>query len=144
MPYAGTPTWFREAKANEVLWAMNQDLTGYNPKSGPWNLRNTQGFVHHDFVEGREFGGPVNGNQTYLVGENGPELFRSKTGGEIISDISTDGELKGLVRELISAVKESDTEVNVYTDLEGQVEAQVEDFRAEIKERLNREQKVFV
>ena len=71
-------------------------------------------------------------------------MFRSKTGGEIISDISTDGELKGLVRELISAVKESDTEVNVYTDLEGQVEAQVEDFRAEIKERLNREQKVFV
>lgn len=42
---------------------------------------------------GRQLGGPVMGGQTYLVGENGPELFTPNTTGSITrnSDIGGDG-----------------------------------------------------
>jgi hypothetical protein len=34
--------------------------------------------------ERRQFGGPVNPRQDFLVGENGPELFRPNVSGQII------------------------------------------------------------
>ena len=35
-------------------------------------------------IIGRSIGGPVNPNQTYMVGEEGPELFRPRTHGSIV------------------------------------------------------------
>lgn len=35
-------------------------------------------------IQGRAAGGPVNANETYLVGENGPEMFKSESSGTII------------------------------------------------------------
>jgi hypothetical protein len=37
-------------------------------------------------IEARAGGGLVNAGQTYLVGEKGPELFRSRAAGEIVSN----------------------------------------------------------
>ena len=40
---------------------------------------------------GRQFGGAVNANQGYLVGESGPELFVPRTAGEIVSNRDLNG-----------------------------------------------------
>ena len=122
---------------------------GQYPSWSPHNVgwageaypRSMAGWGEGGLIEGREFGGAVNRNQTYLVGENGPELFRSKTGGEITPHIGSDNDLKNLVRELIGVVKEKDMDVHVYTDLDGSMEEKVEDFRVEMRERINREQR---
>ena len=42
------------------------------------NIKNLFGF------QGRAAGGPVDSNETYLVGENGPEMFKPKSSGTII------------------------------------------------------------
>ena len=39
-----------------------------------------------DFFQPRANGGPVNRNTTYMVGENGPELFRPTQAGRIDSN----------------------------------------------------------
>ena len=64
---------------------------------------------------------------------------------------SSDGELKALVRELIQTIKEGDSDivealdeidpnvdVNVYTDLEGEVAAQISAYDAKVKEQKRR------
>ena len=64
---------------------------------------------------------------------------------------SNDGELKKLIRELIEAVKAGDmdvvdaleeldpnVDVRVFTDLEGEVEAQISAYDAKIKEMKRR------
>ena len=126
--FGGTPSWEDPSKG----W-MGDIYTS----------RQLAGFGDGGSLEGRQYGGPVKKNKTYVVGESGPELFRSSIGGEIIPNATHDNDLKNLVRELIDVVKDKDTDVHVYTDLEGQVEAQVDDFRAEIRERINREQRMI-
>ena len=101
------------------------------------------GWGEGGLIEGRMYGGPIQRNKTYMVGESGPELFRSNVGGSIIPNATNDNDLKNLVRELIDVVRDKDTDVHVYTDLEGQVEASVDDFRSEIRERINREQRMI-
>ena len=126
-------------------------IWGRKPTWSPHNVgwageaypRHLAGWGEGGLIEGRQYGGPVKKNKTYVVGESGPELFRSSIGGEIIPNAPHDNDLKNLVRELIDVVKDKDTDVHVYTDLEGQVEAQVDDFRAEIRERINREQRMI-
>ncbi len=42
-------------------------------------------------LQGRASGGPVAGGTPYMVGENGPELFMSNTGGNIVPNHALGG-----------------------------------------------------
>ena len=65
----------------------------------PWNIplaiaQGAAGLVQVQKIKqtkmaGREFGGPVIGGRTYLVGERGPELFTSPRTGQIINNATT-------------------------------------------------------
>ena len=58
------------------------------------------------YVQGRQFGGPLERGQASIVGEDGPELFVPSRRGQV-SPISRDGG-----RELIAAVREVKAEVS--------------------------------
>ena len=55
-----------------------------------------------------------------------------------------DPEVRSLLRELIIAVKTSDTEVNVYTDMRGEAKAAIGEFRTELRERSRRQGEKYV
>ena len=57
------------------------------------------------YVQGRQFGGPLDRGQASVVGEDGPELFVPSRRGQV-SPISRDGG-----RELVTAVREVKAEV---------------------------------
>ena len=46
-----------------------------------------------DFITGKATGGPVSSGRTYLVGEEGPELFKPRTGGTIVPNNALAGSL---------------------------------------------------
>jgi TP901 family phage tail tape measure protein len=46
-----------------------------------------------NFVTGKASGGPVSSGRTYLVGEEGPELFKPRTGGTIVPNNALAGSL---------------------------------------------------
>lgn len=56
------------------------------PKIGTDTNYFNQGFTPMNFFQPRANGGPVNPNTTYMVGENGPELFRPTQAGRIDSN----------------------------------------------------------
>ena len=57
---------------------------------------------------------------------------------------SAQEEVKRLLAELIVAVKENDTEINVFTDMQGQTKASIEEFRSELRERTRRQGDKFL
>lgn len=52
---------------------------------------------------------------------------------------TSDPDVKRLLAELIMAVKESETDVHVYTDMRGEAKAAIGEFRTELKERTRRQ-----
>jgi hypothetical protein len=71
-------------------------------------------------------------------------LNRLNAGDSAAINATSDPEVKRLLAELIVAVKENDTEVNVYTDMEGQTKASIEEFRSELRERTRRQGDKFL
>jgi len=66
-------------------------------------------------------------------------LNRLNSGDSAAINATSDPEVKRLLAELIVAVRENDTEVNVYTDMAGQTKAGIEEFRSELRERTRRQ-----
>jgi hypothetical protein len=66
-------------------------------------------------------------------------LNRLNSGDTAALNATSDPEVKRLLAELIVAVRENDTEVNVYTDMAGQTKAGIEEFRSELRERTRRQ-----
>jgi hypothetical protein len=66
-------------------------------------------------------------------------LNRLNSGDSAALNATSDPEVKRLLAELIVAVRENDTEVNVYTDMAGQTKAGIEEFRSELRERTRRQ-----
>jgi tape measure domain-containing protein len=71
-------------------------------------------------------------------------LNRLNSGDTAALNATSDPEVKRLLAELIVAVKENDTEVNVYTDMQGQTKASIEEFRSELRERTRRQGDKFL
>jgi len=71
-------------------------------------------------------------------------LNRLNSGDSAAINATSDPEVKRLLAELIVAVKENDTEVNVYTDMKGQTKAGIEEFRSELRERTRRQGDQYV
>ena len=66
-------------------------------------------------------------------------LNRLNSGDTAALNATSDPEVKRLLAELIVAVRENDTEVNVFTDMQGQTKASIEEFRSELRERTRRQ-----
>jgi hypothetical protein len=66
-------------------------------------------------------------------------LNRLNAGDSAAINATSDPEVKRLLAELIVAVRENETEVNVYTDMAGQTKAGIEEFRSELRERTRRQ-----
>lgn len=60
-------------------------------------------------IEGRARGGAVNGNQTYLVGEEGPELFTPRSSGSIIPNKSLGGNVNVVIHNYTDATVSTQT-----------------------------------
>ena len=71
-------------------------------------------------------------------------LNRLNSGDTAAINATSDPEVKRLLAELIVAVRENDTEVNVYTDMQGQTKASIEEFRSELRERTRRQGDQYV
>ena len=71
-------------------------------------------------------------------------LNRLNSGDSAAINATSDPEVKRLLAELIVAVRENDTEVNVYTDMQGQTKASIEEFRSELRERTRRQGDQYV
>jgi tape measure domain-containing protein len=71
-------------------------------------------------------------------------LNRLNSGDTAALNATSDPEVKRLLAELIVAVRENDTEVNVYTDMAGQTKASIEEFRSELRERTRRQGEQYV
>jgi len=71
-------------------------------------------------------------------------LNRLNSGDTAALNATSDPEVKRLLAELIVAVRENDTEVNVYTDMAGQTKAGIEEFRSELRERTRRQGEQYV
>jgi len=71
-------------------------------------------------------------------------LNRLNSGDSAAINATSDPEVKRLLAELIVAVRENDTEVNVYTDMAGQTKAGIEEFRSELRERTRRQGEQYV
>jgi hypothetical protein len=71
-------------------------------------------------------------------------LNRLNSGDSAALNATSDPEVKRLLAELIVAVRENDTEVNVYTDMQGQTKAGIEEFRSELRERTRRQGDKFL
>ena len=71
-------------------------------------------------------------------------LNRLNSGDTAAINATSDPEVKRLLAELIVAVRENDTEVNVYTDMAGQTKAGIEEFRSELRERTRRQGDKFL
>jgi hypothetical protein len=71
-------------------------------------------------------------------------LNRLNSGDSAALNATSDPEVKRLLAELIVAVRENDTEVNVYTDMAGQTKAGIEEFRSELRERTRRQGDKFL
>jgi hypothetical protein len=80
--------WF-DNLINKIKDAIEwlKKYSGFNAVSGAFNSAS-------NFITGaRAGGGPVSSGRTYLVGENGPELFTPSAGGSIISNSGSGGGL---------------------------------------------------
>ena len=71
-------------------------------------------------------------------------LNRLNAGDSAAINATSDPEVKRLLAELIVAVRENDTEVNVFTDMQGQTKASIEEFRSELRERTRRQGDKFL
>ena len=71
-------------------------------------------------------------------------LNRLNAGDSAAINATSDPEVKRLLAELIVAVRENDTEVNVFTDMKGQTKASIEEFRSELRERTRRQGDQYV
>jgi hypothetical protein len=71
-------------------------------------------------------------------------LNRLNSGDSAAINATSDPEVKRLLAELIVAVRENDTEVNVYADMKGQTKAGIEEFRSELRERTRRQGEQYV
>jgi hypothetical protein len=71
-------------------------------------------------------------------------LNRLNSGDSAAINATSDPEVKRLLAELIVAVRENDTEVNVYADMKGQTKASIEEFRSELRERTRRQGDKFL
>ena len=71
-------------------------------------------------------------------------LNRINSGDSAALTATSDPDVKRLLAELILAVRESETEVNVYTDMKGEAQAAVSEFRSELKERTRRQGETYV
>jgi len=71
-------------------------------------------------------------------------LNRLNSGDSAAINATSDPEVKRLLAELIVAVRENETEVNVYTDMAGQTKAGIEEFRSELRERTRRQGEQYV
>ena len=71
-------------------------------------------------------------------------LNRLNSGDSAAINATSDPEVKRLLAELIVAVRENDTEVNVYADMAGQTKAGIEEFRSELRERTRRQGDQYV
>jgi len=71
-------------------------------------------------------------------------LNRLNSGDTAALNATSDPEVKRLLAELIVAVRENDTEVNVFTDMQGQTKAGIEEFRSELRERTRRQGDKFL
>ena len=71
-------------------------------------------------------------------------LNRLNAGDSAAINATSDPEVKRLLAELIVAVKENDTEVHVFTDMQGQTKASIEEFRSELRERTRRQGDKFL
>lgn len=79
------------------------------------------------------------------VNSIGIETLNSLNAGDLSALRQTgDPEVRSLLRELIIAVKNSDTEVNVYTDMRGEAKAAIGEFRTELRERSRRQGEKYV
>jgi hypothetical protein len=75
----------------------------------------------------------------------GVSNLNSLNSGETAAlNATSDTEVKRLLAELIVAVRENDTEVNVYTDMKGQTKAGIQEFRTELRERTRRQGEQYV
>ncbi len=71
-------------------------------------------------------------------------LNQLNSGDSAAINATSDPEVKRLLAELIVAVRENDTEVNVYTDMKGQTKAGIQEFRTELRERTRRQGEQYV
>jgi hypothetical protein len=71
-------------------------------------------------------------------------LNRLNSNDSAAINATSDPEVKRLLAELIVAVRENDTEVNVFTDMKGQTKAGIEEFRSELRERTRRQGDQYV
>ena len=73
-----------------ILAALFAMIPGLGAASG---FKGAMGFkdILSGSLEGRASGGPVAGGTPYMVGENGPELFMSNTGGNIVPNHALGG-----------------------------------------------------
>lgn len=109
---------FEAAKAYNIAVAIMNTITGvtkalsaYPP---PWNFvaaaaTAAAGYaqvamIRNQQYSGRALGGPVMGNESYLVGENGPEVFTPATSGRITRNDQLDGGGKVEVYFTINAI----------------------------------------
>jgi hypothetical protein len=95
-------TWIVEPLTTAVRW-----LDNFTEKAGGLaGIFESGGFAGVPLVgqlsqlTGRASGGPVNAGQTYVVGENGPELFRSSTSGTIVPNGALGGGAQRLELDL--------------------------------------------
>jgi len=75
-------------------------------------------------IEGRQYGGPVNAGQPYIVGENGPEVIVPGQDGNVIPNhygARSDGSPKGLgfLGELKRPDGKVSTEISIGVNLDG-------------------------
>jgi tape measure domain-containing protein len=64
-------------------------FSGAGPVSMPGGAGFAEGFSMPSLLPGRAMGGPVSGNQPYIVGERGPELFVPGVSGSVVSNADT-------------------------------------------------------
>ncbi len=64
-------------------------FSGGGPVAMPGGAGFAEGFFLPSLLPGRANGGPVSGNQPYIVGERGPELFVPGVSGSVVSNADT-------------------------------------------------------
>ena len=64
-------------------------FSGEGPVAMPGGAGFAEGFSLPSLLPGRANGGPVSGNQPYIVGERGPELFVPGVSGSVVSNADT-------------------------------------------------------
>jgi Holliday junction resolvasome RuvABC endonuclease subunit len=83
---------------NTVMWviekveALINAISRLNVMQGAKNILGSVGSSISSALSGRAIGGPVSSGQSYMVGENGPELFTPNTFGRISSNKNLGGD----------------------------------------------------